>query len=123
MATRREFVKALPAMGTAFAVGGHLMLDDSPARAQGAASPLVGHFDPKGKAPSKFTLDALLKARGEVAEQERAEDVLGERHPRPAGSRAGVRLEQRDAQQRADHPAGEDGRQLASVPTRHGPGC
>ena len=34
----------------------------SPARAQSAA-PLAGHFHPKGKAPSKFTLDALKKAK------------------------------------------------------------
>ena len=63
MATRREFVKALPAVGTAFAVGGHLVLDDSPARAQSVAAPLAGHFHPKGKAPSKYTLDALKQAR------------------------------------------------------------
>ncbi len=63
MATRREFVQALPAVGTAFAVGGRLVLEDSPARAQGAAAPLAGHFHPKGKAPSKFTLDALKQAR------------------------------------------------------------
>ena len=34
----------------------------SPARAQ-SAPPLAGHFHPKGKAPSKFTLDALKKAK------------------------------------------------------------
>jgi alkyl sulfatase BDS1-like metallo-beta-lactamase superfamily hydrolase len=63
MATRREFVQSLPAVGTAFAVGGRLMLDDSPVHAQGGAAPLAGHFHPKGKAPSKFTLDALRQAR------------------------------------------------------------
>jgi linear primary-alkylsulfatase len=63
MATRREFVQSLPAAGTAFAVGGRLMLDDSPVHAQEAAAPLAGHFHPKGKAPSKFTLDALRQAR------------------------------------------------------------
>jgi uncharacterized protein (DUF2126 family) len=63
MATRREFVQSLPAAGTAFAVGGRLMLDDSPVHAQGATAPLTGHFHPKGKAPSKFTLDALRQAR------------------------------------------------------------
>ncbi len=63
MATRREFMKALPAVGTAFAVGGgHLVLDESPARAQ-ASAPLAGHFHPKGKAPSKITLDVLKQAR------------------------------------------------------------
>ena len=64
MRTRREFVQTLPAVGTAFAVGGHLVLDDSPAQAQGVAAPLAGHFHPKGKAPSKFTLDVLKQARG-----------------------------------------------------------
>ncbi len=64
MATRREFMQSLPAMGTAFAVGGHLVLDDAPARAQGATAPLTGHFHPKGKAPSKYTLDVLRQARG-----------------------------------------------------------
>jgi linear primary-alkylsulfatase len=63
MTTRREFVQALPAVGTAFAVAGHLVLDDSPARAQGAAAPLTGHFHPKGKAPSQYTLDVLKQAR------------------------------------------------------------
>jgi len=63
MTTRREFVQALPAIGTAFAVAGHVVLEDSPARAQGAAGPLQGHFHPKGKAPSQFTLDTLRKAR------------------------------------------------------------
>ena len=62
--TRREFVKLIPAVGTAFAVGGNLVLDDSTAWAQGTASRLPGHFHPKGKAPSKFTLDVLKQARG-----------------------------------------------------------
>src|SRR6516225_6054773 len=66
MATRREFVQALPAVGTAFAVGGPLVLDDSPAQAQGAAAPLAGHFHPKGKAPSEFTLDVLRQARARL---------------------------------------------------------
>jgi alkyl sulfatase BDS1-like metallo-beta-lactamase superfamily hydrolase len=64
MTTRREFVQALPAVGTAFAVGGRLVLDDNSAHAQGAAAPLAGHFHPKGKAPSSFTLDVLKQARG-----------------------------------------------------------
>jgi linear primary-alkylsulfatase len=63
MATRREFVQSLPAVGTAFAIGGRLVLDDGPAQAQGAAAPMAGHFHPKGKAPSKFTVDALRQAR------------------------------------------------------------
>ena len=55
MSTRRQFIRSLPAVGTAFAVSGRLMLDDNPAQAQvgsRALSPLEGHFHPKGKAPS-----------------------------------------------------------------------
>ena len=66
MSTRREFIQTLPAVGTAFAVAGQLILDDSPANAQTQAqapAPLKGHFHPKGKAPSKYTLDALKQAR------------------------------------------------------------
>ena len=63
MATMRKFVQSLPAVGTAFAVGGRLVLDDSPGHSQGATAPLAGHFHPKGKGPSKFTLDELGQAR------------------------------------------------------------
>ena len=52
-------MQALPA----FASGGRLALDDSPAFAQAAAAPLAGHFHPKGKAPSKYTIDVLKQAR------------------------------------------------------------
>jgi alkyl sulfatase BDS1-like metallo-beta-lactamase superfamily hydrolase len=58
MTTRRQFVQSLPA----FAVAGHLILGESSARAQGT-TPLEGHFHPKGKAPSKFTVEALKQAR------------------------------------------------------------
>ena len=64
MSTRRQFIQSLPAAGTAFAVAGHLVLEDSPARAQVATVPLKEHFHPKGKAPSKHTLDVLRQARG-----------------------------------------------------------
>jgi alkyl sulfatase BDS1-like metallo-beta-lactamase superfamily hydrolase len=66
MATRREFVQSLPAVGTAFAISGDLVLDDSPALAQGAAAPMAGHFHPKGKAPSKSTLDVLRRWRSDL---------------------------------------------------------
>ncbi len=66
MVTRREFVQALPAVGTAFAVAGYVGLEDSPARAQGAPAPLAGHFHPKGKAPSAHTLEVLKRARAEL---------------------------------------------------------
>jgi len=62
MTTRRDFIKSVPAMGAAFVVAGKVALDESPARAQGAA-PLGTHFDPKGKAPSEHTLRVLAEAR------------------------------------------------------------
>ncbi|MFY9599806.1 MAG: alkyl sulfatase dimerization domain-containing protein [Pseudolabrys sp.] len=40
------------------------MLEDNPARAQVATVPLKGHFHPKGKSPSKHTLEVLKQARG-----------------------------------------------------------
>ncbi|MGE5754317.1 MAG: alkyl/aryl-sulfatase [Planctomycetaceae bacterium] len=65
MTTRRQFVQSLPAAGAAFAVAGHLVLDESPARAQEPA-PLKKHFHPKGKAPSTFTLDVLKQAKAKL---------------------------------------------------------
>lgn len=62
MTTRRDVIKSLPTVGAAFAVASSVVLDESPARAQ-TATPLQGHFHPKGKAPSKFTKDVLQKAR------------------------------------------------------------
>ena len=61
MSTRREFIQSIPAASAAFAVAGNVVLEVPPARAQSA--PLKGHFDPKGKAPSKFTLDVLKQAK------------------------------------------------------------
>lgn len=58
MINRRQFVQSLPA----FAVAGHLILCENPARAQEPA-PLKGHFHPKGKAPSKFTIEVLKQAQ------------------------------------------------------------
>ena len=63
MTTRRRFVQTLPTAGAAFAVAGNLFAEASPAHAQEAA-PLKGHFHPKGKPPSKFTLEVLKQARG-----------------------------------------------------------
>jgi len=62
MTTRRDVLKSVPAIGAAFAVTGAALLDDAVAHAQSAA-PLEGHFHPKGKAPSTFTLDLLAKAK------------------------------------------------------------
>jgi alkyl sulfatase BDS1-like metallo-beta-lactamase superfamily hydrolase len=61
MSTRREFIQSLPSAGAAFAVAGHVVLNESPAHAQPSA-PLRGHFHPKGKAPSRYTLDVLKQA-------------------------------------------------------------
>jgi alkyl sulfatase BDS1-like metallo-beta-lactamase superfamily hydrolase len=63
MTTRRDLIKSIPTVGAAFAIGGDVLFDESAARAEDAAQPLAGHFHPKGKAPSEFTLDALKQAR------------------------------------------------------------
>ena len=61
MTTRRRFIQTVPALGAAFAVAGQFVVEQGTAHAQGAA-PLKGHFHPKGKAPSKFTIDILKQA-------------------------------------------------------------
>jgi alkyl sulfatase BDS1-like metallo-beta-lactamase superfamily hydrolase len=66
MTTRRDILKSFPAAGAAFAVAGHLVLDGSPAHAQPALAPLAGHFHPKGKAPSRFTMEVLKEARSKL---------------------------------------------------------
>ncbi len=66
MPTRREFVQTIPAVGAAFALGSGAIFEEGSARAQQPAAPLAGHFHPKGKAPSRFTLDALAKARADL---------------------------------------------------------
>ena len=62
MSTRRQFIGALPVTGAAFAVAGHLVMEGSTAHAQ-PATPLQGHFHPKGKAPSKYTQEVLRQAK------------------------------------------------------------
>ena len=62
MTTRRQFIVSVPAAAAAFALADHFVLGASPARAQ-QIDPLQGHFHPKGKAPSKFTLDVLKQAK------------------------------------------------------------
>jgi alkyl sulfatase BDS1-like metallo-beta-lactamase superfamily hydrolase len=65
MTTRRKFIQSVPAAGAAFAIAGQIVLDDSPAIAQTAA-PMDGHFHPKGKAPSEFTVNILKQAKEEL---------------------------------------------------------
>ena len=62
MPTRREFIQGLPAAGAAFAVVGSLIANEGAARGQ-QIDPLKGHFSPKGKPPSKFTLEILEQAK------------------------------------------------------------
>lgn len=65
MATRRDVLKAIPTVGTAFAISGNILLDDAVAHAQDV-TPLDGHFHPQGKAPSVHTKAVLDKARAEL---------------------------------------------------------
>jgi alkyl sulfatase BDS1-like metallo-beta-lactamase superfamily hydrolase len=62
MATRRQFIQALPAVGTAFAVAGHLVVGEGSTLAQETA-PFGRHFHPKGKAPSVVTREVLKQAK------------------------------------------------------------
>ena len=63
MSTRRQFIQSLPAVGTAFAVAGNLMSEDGPSRAQSTPVSLKDHFHPRGKAPSRHTLEVLKQVR------------------------------------------------------------
>ncbi len=62
MPTRRQLIQSLPAAAAAFALADNFILDVGPARAQ-QVDPLQGHFHPKGKAPSNFTLEVLKKVK------------------------------------------------------------
>lgn len=65
MPTRRELIQTIPAATAAFAIAPR-WLGEASAQAQeatGAATLADGHFHPKGKAPSKFTLEALKNAK------------------------------------------------------------
>jgi alkyl sulfatase BDS1-like metallo-beta-lactamase superfamily hydrolase len=61
MTTRRDFLKTVSAAGAAFAVSGQSLVEAGAARAQ-SGTPLAGHFDPKGKAPSTSTIEALKRS-------------------------------------------------------------
>jgi alkyl sulfatase BDS1-like metallo-beta-lactamase superfamily hydrolase len=61
MTTRREILQTVPALGTVFALGA-LPLGETAAAAT-APLPLEGHFHPKGKAPSGYTIEVLKKAK------------------------------------------------------------
>ncbi len=65
MTNRRNFLQSLPVAGAAFAVAGHLVLGEGAALTEQKA-PLKGHFHPKGKAPSKFTMEVLKKAKAKL---------------------------------------------------------
>ncbi len=59
---RRHFLGGLAAAGSAFAIPASMVTEATAQNAQPAA-PLKGHFHPKGKAPSKFTVEVLKKAK------------------------------------------------------------
>ena len=65
MTTRRQFMVSVPAAAAAFSLIDNFIFELSPARAQ-QIDPLQGHFHPKGKAPSKFTLEVLKEARAKL---------------------------------------------------------
>lgn len=58
---RRRFIGGLAAAGSAFTLPASLLGQEASQAAQPAA-PLKGHFHPKGKAPSQFTIDILKEA-------------------------------------------------------------
>jgi alkyl sulfatase BDS1-like metallo-beta-lactamase superfamily hydrolase len=60
MKARRHFTDLIAAAGAAFALAAPLVLLAGSAQAQQATA---GHFHPKGKAPSKYTLDVLERSR------------------------------------------------------------
>ena len=62
MTTRRQFMMSIPAAAAAFSLTDNFLFEPSP-RAPNKSTPLRGHFHPKGKAPSKFTLEVLKKAK------------------------------------------------------------
>jgi alkyl sulfatase BDS1-like metallo-beta-lactamase superfamily hydrolase len=62
MATRREFISALPATGAAFAISGVAFGEAGPAMAQAGPALQEGHFHPKGKVPSEHTRKVLAEA-------------------------------------------------------------
>ena len=73
MQTRRDFIKTVPITAGAFAVGGCVMPESPPRTDEPAiltTEPHQGHFDPKGKAPSKYTIEALEKARASLPLQD-----------------------------------------------------
>ncbi len=65
MATRRQFMQAIPKVGAAFALASHILLDGN-STAAAETVPLKGHFHPKGKAPSRFTKEILTAAKGSL---------------------------------------------------------
>lgn len=63
MTTRREFVQSLSAL----AVASHIASESHASAPNVGQAPLAkGHFHPKGKAPSKFTIELLKKAKAQL---------------------------------------------------------
>ena len=93
MTTRREFIRSIPVAGAAFAVAGSLSLEGSPVRAEQAS--LVGHFHPKGKAPSAHTIRVLEEAKATLPFEdvrdleEQARGLIAEKRARQIMADAG----------------------------------
>ena len=62
MTTRRQFIKSVPAAGAAFAVSGHILVEENVTAAHPAVT-ARDHFHPKGKEPSRFTKEILAHAK------------------------------------------------------------
>jgi alkyl sulfatase BDS1-like metallo-beta-lactamase superfamily hydrolase len=69
---RRRFIGGLAAAGSAFSLPASLLGQEVSQAAQ-PAMPLKGHFHPKGKAPSKYTIE-ILKQAGKTLPFEDARD-------------------------------------------------
>ena len=95
MTTRRDLLTSIPAIGTAFAVGGAALLGEGSAQAQEARPTLDGHFHPKGKAPSPHTIRAIEAAKatlpfGDTRDfDEQARGLIAERAARQIMADAG----------------------------------
>jgi hypothetical protein len=137
MTTRRQIFTSIPATGAAFALGGALF-DEGPAHAQQARPTLDGHFHPKGKAPSAYTIRAIEAAKStlpfddtrDLDEQKRG--LIAERPARQIMADAGnvafnryrLRLSRRAGRTRLDPPLDDPHREAEQQlrPLRGGPG-
>jgi len=62
---RRHFLGGLAMAGTAFAIPASALAQEA-TNTPPSAAPLEGHFHPKGKAPSKYTIEILEQAKAKL---------------------------------------------------------